>query len=56
MDKSTPKWMDVSKDNPGKLINARAVQWTENYDLFQAENKVYPYWVGTVQAWCKDKH
>lgn len=46
------KWVQVSQQNPGEVIDVGKAKWSENADLFQAENKVYPYWVGTVQAWC----
>ena len=52
MDNGQPKWIDVGRDAPGSLVDAGSVKWTENYNIFEPKNLVYPYWVGTTLAWC----
>ena len=42
------KWVQVAPKNAGKAIDAKSVKWSDNYNEFSKEDKVYPYWVGAI--------
>ena len=42
------KWVIVSMDDTGKVIDADTVAWTNDLNAYDQKRNSYPYWVGTT--------